>query len=656
MMKSLLSVALLLSIVSASPDAETQGDPARCRVIRQTLERLRADRQRATDPPQSQQLDQQIRALTTQESSACGASAPVAPSDGGGTPTGPTTTGGDSPSSPLPVDPMDWASDWKHDFGTLQILPGRADQVKSIADRELRVDNALGPKVQCDGRAIYSGTVSWQRPAGGYERPWDGQVIACTNGDFLEGKISNYGSHPAFEPDASASFRIAMTNRENGEFRGSYRVYDTRTGTVKGEPPWSGSGGLTLEVAIRRVMRVLAGGRPVALAPTTGPRNNGVLAKSAPDRRLSSFASVDSRVGRMGGLLSTRDDTCLAPFFGDLRPTTDDEKAMAVIVERSKQNPEALGKALEALLDNDVAHGAYVYVLLGRATPNLISSNLARKLPSNHKVLRYQRARLRNCQEKAKEDLARWMSSVNVAAEIVSAAFDAVLTIHGIPPDLVKLPLSYIKLNQIILEGAGRRDAAFEAELRAATAELMKQAVNIVKAHLDVPGGPTLSDRSTVLTGPIWEYESTGEAVADFRKEFLKTVASAAWKRFTTIDDMALLPDVKARVDAAVTETEWIKLFENERQKQAELALWHRSVLSAFNRIFAAQKWPTDPARYNPAQPLLFGQLLDAFNRYRYNQWVAARAEVINSLEQARKQMILLSYYSGLDEDKTPAP
>jgi hypothetical protein len=665
-MTQILLAAILMTTVVARHSVPAQPDPSRCRVIRQTLERLRADRAATSDAPRLQQLDEQLRSLAAQEATACGGSNPAAERS---TPPGPITPppprpGPDAPANPnrppLPVDPMDWVSEWEHEFGTFLLLAGRPDQAKSMADQQLRVDNAFGPKVQCDGRAVYTGRVAWNRAAGGFDRAWSGQVFACTNGDFLEGKISNFGAHAAFDPDSSASFKIAITDRENGTFGGSYRVYDTKTASVTGETRWSGKGGLTLETAVRRVLTVLARRRIVAMAPSPPARTAPLMASLSRPRSFSSRLSGEAY--GVAFLQTKRIDTCNAPLwgmFGDFKPTADDEKAMAVVVQASRQNARRLADVLERVLDDDAANGMHVYVLLGRAQPNIIYNSIAGAVPKDHKVMRYQRARVRHCEQKEKQDLERWTNQQELMAAVVTDVLGKALESMGIPDKLLSLPIDYITLNKKLLE-TPKPDVIDKFVNAALISKLFADAVTTIDkmAAVNIPANSEFYKPS--VTAPVFDFESTADVMgAIVQSEFVKTAAVQLFKRFMFVDHTDVLSEIKDRIDAASTEGDWLARHDTERTKQAENLVWLRSMLAAFNRIFESQKWPTDKTKYSRPQELLFADVFRLYDVVRgtdYYQWEAARAEVVRQLNLAREQMILLAYFSGLDGVKAPAP
>ena len=132
----------------------------------------------------------------------------------------PTTGAGTGAGAPKPIaaTKTDWPGDWKHEFGTMSIVPNSALDLRN----DLETDNASGAKVQCDGTAVFTGHVEWTRAGGAYDGPWSGNVTACTNGNALEGKITNWGS--AQRPIRSASFKITMKNDAKNEFAGAYTV------------------------------------------------------------------------------------------------------------------------------------------------------------------------------------------------------------------------------------------------------------------------------------------------------------------------------------------------------------------------------------------------------------------------------------------------
>lgn len=170
-----------------------------------------------------------------------GPTAPVPGTSRG--PTVPTTSAGASGTTTAPaeieVSPNDWKGDWTHDFGLLTLeLNTHADQVGYIADEQLGATNAMGTAVVCDRKGLYRGEIQWDRAGGGFNAGYRGKVFACTNGNTLEGKFSNYGEGAATVQ--SASFTLTMAADDKKSFAGQFRAYNPAARSSGSAVSWSG--------------------------------------------------------------------------------------------------------------------------------------------------------------------------------------------------------------------------------------------------------------------------------------------------------------------------------------------------------------------------------------------------------------------------------
>jgi hypothetical protein len=129
----------------------------------------------------------------------------------------------------------DWANDWTHDFGTVSFVSNLDLTLVNGLDQT----TAYGAAITCDGKGVFLGASEWTSAGGGFNRPWVGRyLVACTSGDYLEGKISNYGAGQTSV--SSVSFKIAFSASDRKTFAGTYRIYNPQTRQTSAEMPWSG--------------------------------------------------------------------------------------------------------------------------------------------------------------------------------------------------------------------------------------------------------------------------------------------------------------------------------------------------------------------------------------------------------------------------------
>jgi hypothetical protein len=220
-------------------------DTVRLRLAAVTSTRQQMDQTISLGEPQLQQARRQAAALGCDmksidlgaaDASAGGGSVNSTNSTSGTTST--TSVGGGSATTKpvtIAAGPADWAGDWVDDYGTISFVP---NSDRSIAD-ELQADSTLmGPALTCDRTAVFMGQFEWARTPKGFGAAWKGRVIACTNGAFLEGRLTNSGEKGVRDPDLAVKFRIAMADATKKSFKGSYAPFTPpRLGA---EVPWTG--------------------------------------------------------------------------------------------------------------------------------------------------------------------------------------------------------------------------------------------------------------------------------------------------------------------------------------------------------------------------------------------------------------------------------
>lgn len=210
------------------------------------IDRLIEDEQQSKT--QIRKLRQQQVELDCPTTEAGGTAAPPvegstpAPGAGGGT-RPPTTSAGPSGTTTAPAElkvaPQDWNGDWTHEFGLLILQPEEhADQVGYIADEQLGAANVMGPAVTCDRKGLYRGEIQWDRTGVGFAAGYRGKVFACTNGNTLEGKFTNYGEGAALVQ--SATFTLTMSDKDKKAFSGQLRAYTPTTRSSGNPTSWSG--------------------------------------------------------------------------------------------------------------------------------------------------------------------------------------------------------------------------------------------------------------------------------------------------------------------------------------------------------------------------------------------------------------------------------
>jgi hypothetical protein len=353
----------------------------------------------------------------------------------------------------------------------------------------------------------------------------------------------------------------------------------------------------------------------------------------------------------------------------DLKPRVLNDKEeeqlapdVKAIIKASKEQPERLRDILLGFLDDpDENRSVYALAMGGAGDSRVIFNNLSQKLRPNDKLLRYLRARQRYCGQKARVEFERWMTGLQFVSQILLTTMDAVLSELGVPAFALTSPLSYTDITNKMQQLG--QDAEIKKNLPSDVQGLIVDTVYGIKGvDLDAnrrgaPADlPTMHVKNPVKTAALWEYFLPGEYFGDVTLALGQEMGKDALKRWTAVPEPELAAAIENRVNEAKTEGEWLKRMDQERQRQAEIFLWHRAVLARFNHIFDVNRWPYDPAQYDPATPLLFGDITKAFKGHEYKKYVEARNLMIKHMEEARPQIILTAYYGGFTDYQKSAP